>query len=93
MGYLDQDRMASNTALASRVAQCAAEQDAQPDPDSWTFNHRREWSAAPGWDDAWASALVSNEETPEYDPGTDEGVITDSMILSQVQAMLAEAPA
>jgi hypothetical protein len=68
----------------------------QTNADSWTVENRRTWAAAPGWDAAWESAKVSHPADPEapvgtplYDPGMDESVITDSQILSQVQAMLA----
>jgi hypothetical protein len=89
MGYLDQSQMAGNAMMFVRVAQCAAEQDAQPDADTWTAEHRREWAAAPGWDAAWASALAGHTDDRDYDPGSDEAVITDPMILSQVQSMVA----
>jgi len=88
MTYLEQSAIAVNVTLTARVAQCAAEQDVT-DADSWTAVHRRTWAAAPGWDAAWASALASHDDNPSYDPGADEAVITDAMILSQVQAMLA----
>jgi hypothetical protein len=94
MSYLDQSAIASNVAMNERMAQAAAEQ-AQAEPDAWTRENRRTWAAAPGWDDAWASALASHPPPPPgepftgvYDPGSDEAVITDAMILSQVQAML-----
>jgi hypothetical protein len=86
MTYLVQSQIGGNQAMFARVAQCAAEQDI-PEPDMWTNLNRREWSAAPGWDAAWASALVAHEDEPDYDPGQDEAVITDGQILSQVQAM------
>ena len=89
MSYLEQSAIASNGAMTNRVAQCATEQDI-PDADEWASEHRREWAAAPGWDDAWASALASHPSSGNaYDPGMDEAVITDNMILSQVQAMKA----
>jgi len=90
MSYLQQSEIAANWSMTQRVAQCAAEQEI-PDADAWTSTHRREWAAAPGWADAWASAEASHPPDPEadvaYDPGADEAVITDQMILSQVQAM------
>ena len=93
MSYLDQSAIANNGAMNERVAQAAAEQE-KPNPDTWTHDNRRTWAAAPGWDDAWASALASHPPpapgepfTGNYDPGADEAVITDEMILSQVQAM------
>jgi hypothetical protein len=94
VSYLDQSAIASNVAMTERVAQAATE-EGQPEADTWTRDNRRVWASAPGWDDAWASALASHpppvppeQFTGVYDPGEDEAVITDAMILSQVQAML-----
>jgi hypothetical protein len=97
MTYLIQSDIAANQSMLTRVAQCAA-QEGEDDPDSWAHEYRRQWAAAPGWEDAWASALAAHPppdppadgepaEAP-YDPGADEAVITDAMILSQVQSML-----
>ena len=72
--------------MRDRVAQCAAGESI-PDADHWTYESRRIWAASPGWDAAWESALASNPTKPDYDPGKDEAVITDGMILSQVQSM------
>jgi len=87
VSYLTQNDIANNGAILSRVAQAAAQENVQGDPDRWTYDNRRDWASAPGWDAAWESALVSNEEDPGYNPGLDEAVITDGMILSQVQSM------
>jgi hypothetical protein len=88
MSYLTQNDIANSQAMQNRVAQAVAQEGLpDQDPDLWTFNNRRTWSSAPGWDAAWESALVSNPD-PEYDPGKDPGVITDGQILSQVQSML-----
>jgi hypothetical protein len=91
MSYLTQNEIASNQAMQNRVAQAAAREPKEvigPDPDQWMFNNRRDWASAPGWDAAWESARVNHPDPEEgYDPGMDEGVITDSMILSQIQAM------
>jgi hypothetical protein len=86
MSYLDQSVIAGNAAMNARVAQCAASESV-PDPDAWTSINCRAWAAAPGWDAAWASAQASHPDDPSYDPGSDEAVITDAMILSQVQGM------
>ena len=83
MSYLTQDTIRQNAAMYGRMAQAAAT-EGNPDPDSWTGIHAREWAAAPGWDAAWESALASD---PDSDPGTNEAVITDAMILSQYQSM------
>ena len=92
MSYLTQDDIASNSSMNKRVAQASAQEGKGTDPDAWTFTNRRYWASAPGWDEAWESAQVShpddgNPDTPAYDPGADEAVITDGMILSQIQAM------
>ena len=97
MSYLQQDEIANNRSMQARVAQAAAQEKAPGDPDRWTFDNRRTWAAAPGWSEAWASAEVSHPddgdpETAAYDPGSDESVITDAMILSQVQSMAPPPP-
>jgi hypothetical protein len=94
MSYLTQNEIAGNSAMVSRVAQCAAQEDV-PEPDVWTQQNRRDWAAAPGWDAAWESARASHPEPDPgegpvgapYDPGADEAVITDAQILAQVQGM------
>ena len=101
MTYLTQNKIASSLSMMDRVAQ-AVTQEGTPlefaNGDVWAQQYRREWASAPGWSEAWESALVSHPDdddidTPPYDPGADEGVITDGMILSQVQGMLAaQAP-
>jgi hypothetical protein len=95
MSYLDQSQIAANPSMSERIAQCVT-QEGELEPDTWTYENRREWAAAPGWDDAWASAQASHPPpdppdptVPSYDPGADEAVITDAMILGQVQAMRA----
>jgi len=83
MGYLTQNTIAYNGSMFGRMAQAAAEEGI-PDPEVWAGDTRRIWAASPGWDDAWESALATD---PDADPGTNEAVITDGMILSQVQSM------
>jgi hypothetical protein len=95
MSYLTQNEIATNPAMLSRVAQAAAQENAPDDPDRWTYNNRRKWAAAPNWTNAWESFKASNppvEGKPDADPGSDESVITDGMILSQVQSMLVIVP-
>ena len=91
MSYLTQSVIASSGSMFARVAQCAASEGVE-NPDGWAGANAREWAAAPGWDAAWESALASHEGDTEYDPGTDEAVITDAMILSQVQSMNPPQP-
>jgi hypothetical protein len=87
MSYLTQNDIANNMVMRDRIAQAVAtENPSSPNPDQWAFDNRRHWAAAPGWDAAWESSLVAHPEE-DYNPGTDEGVITDGMILSQIQSM------
>jgi hypothetical protein len=59
-------------------------------PDNWQFQHRWKLAAQPGWDAAWDSALASHPDDPDYDPGADQSVITDGMILSAIQLLVEE---
>jgi hypothetical protein len=88
MAYADIADMTRSGSLAGRMAAAAAAEDVllEPaDPESWVAENRWQLCAAPGWDDAWASAQASGNA----DPGLDPAVITDGQILSQVQAVLA----
>jgi hypothetical protein len=87
MSYLTQAEIAGNTSMVNRLSQAAAEEGMGTDGDAFVWTNRRIWASAPGWDDAWESARASHPDEPEYDPGADEAVITDGMILSQVQSM------
>jgi hypothetical protein len=92
VSYLTQNDIANNSAMMNRVAQAATQEAIAADNDRWTYENRRAWASAPGWDAAWDSALASHPDDPDYDPGTDEAVITDGMILSQVQSMTPTPP-
>jgi len=95
VSYLTQNEIASNRAMLDRVAQAAAQENKASDPDRWTYENRRDWAAAPGWSEAWESFRASHppvEGEEVADPGKDEGVITDGMILSQVQSMGTPPP-
>ena len=94
MSYLTQSKIAADSFMNNRVAQAVASEPTPTinDIDRWVYENRRDWAAAPGWDAAWESALVSHEDDPTYQPGADEAVITDSMILSQIQPMLPPLP-
>jgi hypothetical protein len=83
MAYADVHQMTTSGSLHGRLAAAAATEHLAGDPELWVRDHRYELAAAPGWGDAWASAVAN--ENP--DPGADPGVITDGMILSQVQAI------
>lgn len=79
--------MADSTSLARRITAAVA-QEGEDNPTYWTSVWVWSVVSQPGWDAAWASAVAS--ENP--DPGKDEAVITDGMILSGVQAVRAAHP-
>jgi len=88
MSYFTQAIIADDPYMRLRVSAAAAQQGvaetAGLDPDMWTLEWRKVWASSPGWDAAWESAQAGNVQTPGMDPG----VITDGMILSQVQVMM-----
>lgn len=88
ISYATQAKLARDQALLDRVTACAATQNIH-EPTNWAYDHQWCLSAEPGWDDAYAYALRSENE----DPGADESVITDGMILSAVQAHSAATSA
>ena len=75
MGHtsLERDR-GRRVDLCARVARAAAAETVG-DPDRWSYDHRRTWAAAPGWDAAWESSRASHPDDPDYDPGQDEAVV------------------
>jgi hypothetical protein len=95
MTYLDIANMTSSGSLILRLSAAAAQEQASgavldpPEPDSWAGTYRWHLVSAPGWSDAWASAGAAGNP----DPGADEGVITDAMILAQTQAVIAAVAA
>jgi len=86
--YLTQSEMSQNGSLRNRVAQCAAGEGKGTEADSWAQFNARVWAASPGWGEAWEYAENVHSGDAEYDPGADEAVITDGMILSEVQLLL-----
>lgn len=81
MSYLTQAKMAQDYGLIMRIAACAASEGVSLAPTSWADTHRQRLVASPSWDTAWESALAGDVENP----GEDEAVITDGMILAAVQ--------
>lgn len=80
-------------ALLQRLYACAAVEADRADrdnfyPEPWVSERRYEYAATPGWSAAVASAEASGNENW----GSDPGVITDGMILSRTQELLAEDP-
>lgn len=82
MSYNSIAKMHDSEALRRRITACAAREDIT-NPELWTQSKMWEIVAAPGWDAAWDSGVLN---FPDSDVGEQEGVITDGMILSAVQA-------
>jgi hypothetical protein len=89
MSYWDISSMAGDVDLQSRVAACAAQEQHDMDPQTWMYGHMLEVCAAPGWGDAWASAVAGGVP----DPGRDPAVIADGQILASVQTVAGGADA
>ena len=88
MSYWDIAEMSGSPTLQRRVSAAAA-QEQDGEPVQWMTDHMLRLAAEPGWAEAWASAVAAGNE----DPGRDAAVISDGMILSGVQALLAEPAA
>lgn len=82
MSYKTQAKMADDAELRSRITACVAT-EGDTEPVRWAFENKWLISAQPGWDAAYAYAIAAGNTHP----GDDEGVITDAMILSAVQAI------
>lgn len=86
MSYWIISQMSLDSDLSSREAACfAQERFSRQDPVTWAVEHAMDLASEPGWAEAYESALAANVAHP----GKDEGVITDTMILSGVQEVLA----
>jgi hypothetical protein len=88
MSYNTVADMAEDLALNRRLTAAVAK-EAILDPKGWLYPRNWQVVSQPGWDAAWDSAVAGGVTNP----GADEAVITDGMILSGVQAVIAsEAP-
>ena len=81
MSYETINQCAHDTSLIGRITACAAQEGAA-DPEIAANELRWAISSAADIEAAYASAVAA--ENP--DPGGDDSVITDEMILSAVQA-------
>ena len=89
MSYCDVSVMARDGHLRERIAACAAKEGVTvPQPTQWADDHQWQLDAQPGWGEARAYA---REVGVIEVLGRDQGVISDGMILSAVQAVRAEA--
>lgn len=82
MSYKTQAKLAEDTELSPRITAAVA-LEGEREPVQWVYANRWQLSAQPGWDAAYAYAIAAGNTHP----GDDEGVITDGMILSAVQAL------
>lgn len=87
MSYKTVADMAESFSLNRRLNAGAAKESIE-NPTQWVNLYRWEIASQPGWDAAWDSAVAGGVT----DPGADEAVITDGMILSGVQAVVAANP-
>lgn len=86
MGYYEQSLLAQDPDFYNRLAACASTELEGADQGTvWAAEHQWDIAAAPGFADAYSSALAGNVEHPGRDPA----VISDAQILSAVQAELA----
>ena len=89
MSYSSQAALAGDPDFISRVSASAAVEVPPPThPVTWARDHIWRIAAAPGFADAYESAIIA--EVPR--PGNDPAVISDGQILSAVQAELAASP-
>ena len=91
MSYLSMWEMNDSAALRQRALMCVIQEGVpQDDGAEWVREHILELVTAPGWDAAWDSAKVS-PEAAQGDLGRAEDVITDLMILAQVQKLMGRS--
>jgi len=84
VSYQDVANMAEDWPLRMRLIAAAAA--VHPD-NPMTFVEEQIWriTGQPGWDAAWTYARLTHPDDEDYEPGEDEGVITDAMIYDGIQ--------
>lgn len=85
MSYSSQAKLAQDPDLLERIAACTATQGIRQ-PVGWAYDRQWQLSAQPGWSEAYEYALTISVDSP----GKQENVISDTMILSAVQAIIAD---
>lgn len=87
MAYYDVFLMTQDADFFARTAACYATEtegdQAAANPNGWASEHIWDMAAAPGFSDAYASAIAGGVPNPGRDPA----VISDAQILSAVQAI------
>jgi len=84
MGYWEQSMLSRDPDFRDRVAASAAVETSEYDPPTWAMENVWAIAAAPGFADAYSSALAADVPNPGRDPA----VISDAQILSAVQTEL-----
>jgi hypothetical protein len=89
MSYNTINQCANDMAFQARVTACVAQEGkTDPQPQSWMYKVIWGVSGRSDIEAAYASALAADNPNP----GGDESVITDLMILGAVQQELADLP-
>lgn len=92
MTYSTVSAIQKDAGIRERVSACISIEGVSNSPEQWAADYAWRLAAQPGWAEAWEASLETHTES-EYEPGRDEDVITDSMILSAVQNLTAsESP-
>ena len=88
MAYYDVSLLAVDQDFRARIAACASTEGLPEKMHPIYFADQFQWeiAGAPGFGDAYASALAADVERP----GADPSVISDAQILSVVQPIIAE---
>lgn len=84
MTYQDISDLANSNDLKKRMEACAADEGETNNPWGWVSTNIWVLVTTPGWEEAWAYAVLQGKE----DIGRDPLVISDPMILSAIQPLL-----
>ena len=90
MAYFDLASLAQDWDFTQRIAAVATDEIDLVDEHPLTWAQANQWTiaSAPGFSDAYASAVAG--EVPN--PGRDPSVITDGQLLAAVQALFPDEP-
>lgn len=87
MAYWDVAQLAQDGDFTLRISACYSTETsggASPEyPTAWASEHQWQIAGAPGFGEAYASAVAANVPNPGRDPA----VISDAQILAAVQAI------
>jgi hypothetical protein len=86
MAYSDIATLTTDNDFHMRTRACVSS-EGELEPVEWTNDHIWEMASAPGFGDAYASAVLNGIQRP----GNDQSVISDPEILSAVQFIRSTA--